>query len=392
MDERKSDPLRSAEQGEAVHKSGVHVHDARASGQISEDSGSQLALPLSWENRARRADQASMESGAKEMSEHEPADARPAAPIELQDQSPAPFGQRLAAAREQCGLSRADVAARLKLPTRLVARLESDDYAGLTDGMFLRGYLASYARLVGVPVEQAARVAAAHTQTTPLVATGTISHSRYLLERYSVSATYLVLTAIIVVPAVWLATHGGLEQNLARTTPLDPPTSISTPAQDASISAAGAGDASSNFTGIAASGTSDAASSHADERAPEQKLVVASMTPFANVSTPPATSESDVAAANRTLSASGAHQLDLTLSEASWVEITAADGRKLEYGILGAGSTHTYHSNGPISVRLGNAQGARMRGDGADVDLASYQRANVAHLRLFGPNGASRLE
>ena len=46
-------------------------------------------------------------------------------------------------------------ATRLKLPAQLIARLEGDDYAGLTEGVFLRGYLGSYARLVGVPVEQA---------------------------------------------------------------------------------------------------------------------------------------------------------------------------------------------------------------------------------------------
>ena len=394
MDARRSGPFRLAEQGEAVHKAGVHAHDARASGSISEDSGSQLMLPLSWENREMRAEQTSMQSGANAVTEHEQssAKAQPAAPIELYDRSPAPFGQRLAAAREQHGLSRADVAARLKLPAKLIARLESDDYEGLTEGVFLRGYLASYARLVGVPVEQAASVAAAHTQTTPLIATGTISRSRYLLDRYSVSATYLVLTAIIVVPAVWLATHGGLEQNLARTTPLDPPASISTPAHDASVSAAGGILANTDATDRAAAATSNATSAPTDVRTQEQTPVIASMTPFASVAT--STFQPAVAAPSHASSAtaSGAHQLDLTLSEASWVEITAADGRKLEYGILDAGSEHTYRSDGPVSVRLGNAQGARMRGDGAVIDLAPYQRANVAHMTLFGPNGASRVD
>jgi len=86
--------------------------------------------------------------------------------------------------------------------------------------------------------------------------------------------------------------------------------------------------------------------------------------------------------------------LQLKLSQQSWVEILAADGRKLEYGILAGGSERSYRSDGPVTVRLGNAQGAEMRSDGSVVDLAPFQRGNVAHVKLFGSNGggASRVE
>ena len=90
--------------------------------------------------------------------------------------------------------------------------------------MYLRGYLSSYARLLGLPVVIAERaVAELSQQPAPLVSTGKVSRSRYLLDRYSVSATYLILTGLVIGPAVWLATHGGLEQNLARTVMLDGP-------------------------------------------------------------------------------------------------------------------------------------------------------------------------
>ncbi|HET7925168.1 MAG TPA: helix-turn-helix domain-containing protein, partial [Rhodanobacteraceae bacterium] len=117
------------------------------------------------------------------------------------------FGQRLRAAREAKGLSHNDVAQRLRLPLRLIGRLENDDYSGMEQGVYLRGYLSSYARLVGVPTVAAETIASQHTHAAPLVATGKVSRSRYLFDRYSVSATYLILTGLIVVPAVWLATH-----------------------------------------------------------------------------------------------------------------------------------------------------------------------------------------
>ena len=305
------------------------------------------------------------------------------------DPGAASFGQRLGAARERQGWSRAEVAARLKLPANLIARLEGDQYDGLTQGVFLRGYLASYARLVGVPVEEAADIAAAHTQAAPLVATGTISRSRYLFDRYSVSATYLVLTAIIVVPAVWLATHGGLEQNLARTTPLDPPPAIQAPAGDAASALAPEGGIASAEEGYAS--PSETTSPAPLLAQPEPAAVIASMTPFASARSAPPTPPASATPNPETAVAigSGAHSLTLKLQQQSWVEITAADGRKLEYGMLAAGSEHTYRSDGAMSVRLGNVQGAQVITEAGVVDLAPFQRGNVAHLKLFGADGAS---
>ncbi|HEY6544263.1 MAG TPA: helix-turn-helix domain-containing protein, partial [Dokdonella sp.] len=58
--------------------------------------------------------------------------------IELHERSTASLGQRLAGARERMGLSPAEVGARLKLPVKLIGRLERDDYEGLTQGVFLQ--------------------------------------------------------------------------------------------------------------------------------------------------------------------------------------------------------------------------------------------------------------
>lgn len=278
------------------------------------------------------------------------------------------FVQRLRAAREARGWSREEVASRLRLPARVIELIEKEDYHGIAHAVYLRGYLTSYARLVGVPVDLAENVVARRTAPPPLVATGTVSRSRYLLERYSVSATYLILTGLIVAPAVWLATHGGIEQNLARGVPLD------TPATASSLVSATAS------TMMPADPVADAA---VPERASETTVpviespppVIASMASFVS----PASAPAPVAAAPST-----AHVLTLRLQQASWVEIIAVDGSRLEYGLLPAGSERSYHTDASVSVRLGNAEGASVEADGQPVDLAPYRRANVAHVKLFG--------
>ena len=382
------------------------AHDAHAAdGAQSEHSG-QMRLPLGTGTdtmRAAEANEVSVTNPSDSVEAPDVVEASDVAdtPVEatvmnLHERVVDPLGQRLCAARERLGWSRADVAARLKLPLQLIGRIESDDYTGVSQGVFLRGYLASYSRLVGIPPEEAQHVAAAHTQAVPLIATGTISRSRYLFDRYSVSATYLILTAIIVVPAVWLATHGGLEQNLARTTPLDPPAATTTALAVPDQALATTTDVAQNPTATAdsqAATPGPAEAPPATSAAVDQAPVTASMTPFSTTPTP-APAEPAATTTAATAATGGAHALELKLSQQSWVEILTADGRKLEYGMLSAGSEHSYRSDGPVSMRIGNAQGAVVHSDGQVIDLAPFQRGNVAHVRLFGGagNGATRID
>ena len=84
---------------------------------------------------------------------------------------------------------------------------------------------------------------------------------------------------------------------------------------------------------------------------------------------------------------SGAHSLNLSLSAASWVEVTRADGTRLEYGLLSAGSSKTYRSDQPLDVRIGNASGAQISIDGQSIGLNDFRRANVAHFRMQMQDG-----
>ncbi|MGD5980629.1 helix-turn-helix domain-containing protein, partial [Xanthomonas citri pv. citri] len=63
-------------------------------------------------------------------------------------------GARLKQAREAAGLSIEDVAAKLKMPARAIQSLEQDDFARIGAPVFVRGQLRSYARLLGVDLEE----------------------------------------------------------------------------------------------------------------------------------------------------------------------------------------------------------------------------------------------
>ena len=284
------------------------------------------------------------------------------------------LGARLRALREARGLSVDEVSLRLRLPQRVIASLESGDLSSIEHDVYLRGYLASYARLVGLPAQDvAAELARERTPTQPpLVATGRISHSRWLFQRYSVPAVYVVLTGLIVAPAIWLASHGGLERNLARVATLDGAAEepvVLPPESPATTAANGA-----------AAGTPPAAATPAP--APVQGPPAAADAPLMASMALPTIKHEAAAAPAEPPAPAGAYRVRLKLVEASWVEIVATDGRRLEFGLLPAGAERSYTADQAVSVRLGNANGAELEVDGKAVDLGAFRRANVAHLKL----------
>ncbi len=290
----------------------------------------------------------------------------------------ASVGTRLRRERERRGWTREDVASRLKWQAGLVRRIEEDDYSGIAHAVYLRGYLVSYTRLLGLPTLLADRIVDTHARETPLVATGTMSRSRYLLDRYSVSATYLILTGLVIGPAVWLATHGGLEQNLARTVLLDAPAMATSAAPVETTTSAPAASAE-----LPASVAVTPAPGPVSHEPPSP--IVASMAPFAAPVPTPATAVAEPVATQ--------HTLLLVLRQSSWVEVSTIDGEKLEYGLLAAGSRKEYASDRAITVRIGNAEGAEVVVDGEPLDLAPFRRANVARFKAFeAGSGVSRAD
>jgi cytoskeleton protein RodZ len=273
------------------------------------------------------------------------------------------LGLRLRAAREAKGLTCEAAAQNLRLPASVVQSLEAERFERIGHAVYLRSYLSKYLQLLDLPQVLAERVVHEHAAPPPqLVTTGTVSRPRYLFDRYSGSALYLILTGVIVVPAVLLAMRAGFDQNLVRVAPLET-TELNAPAIKAPS------EESAVAVNVTAAEQAPATSSASKPEAPAP--FIASMAPF------PAPAK-----AADTPAHPGQHKVHLSLGEASWVEIVAGDGQKLEYGLLPAGSSRDYLSAQPLDVRIGNANGATLEIDGAAKDLAPYRHSNVAHFKV----------
>ena len=275
------------------------------------------------------------------------------------------LGQRLRAAREARGVTRENVAAHTKMRVAVIEQIESDQFDRIGHGVFLRGYLNKYLAFLDMPLVLADRVLEQHADLPPLVTSGTISRPRYLFERYSGSALYLVLTGVIIVPAVLLAMRAGFDSNLVRVTPLDQTETQSVARTDLPLD-----------TSPTATPTDASVAAQASKSAAEDRPLAASMTPF-----PPAAVVETPKPVDTAVPA-GQHSLKITFTEPSWVDIATADGHRLEQGIVPAGATRVYHSEQTIDAHLGNVNGASVQVDGKQQDLSSYRHSNVAHFKL----------
>ena len=293
------------------------------------------------------------------------------------------FGSRLRAVREARSLDIETCGQALHLPVRVLRQIESDDRSGIDYQVYLAGYLRKYGRYLGIDnadidAEIARSKRSDAIQESPaLVVTGGISHSRYLLDRYVKAATYIVLTVVFAVPTIYLGMHGTLNSDMSHLASLD-----ATPVAQK--------DAVASITGVKNAKQPVATLPVPAVKPPQvDQPLMASMMPVPDLAGDVNTVVHPVPPAASSVG-DGDHSLQLTLSNSSWVEVTDADGHRLEYALLPAGTVRTYRSNESLDVRIGNANGAQASIDGQSVSLEDYRHANVAHFRVAIQDGKAQ--
>jgi cytoskeleton protein RodZ len=276
-----------------------------------------------------------------------------------------PIGLRLRQAREQQALSVAQVGQQLKLPVAIVEAMERDDWARLGAPVYVRSYLGSYLRLVGLP-ESLAEQAAQGKPTPQLVPMGSRSRMRRVLDQSLRNAVYLLMTAVLVVPVVLVARHYQSSQppkqlaldTPSTFTPAAPVAVAPVPAPLPALDAAAAPEAAAASEALAV----DAATAPAAEPSAGPDPVMASMAP--------------------SFKRDGQAGLVLSFREESWIEVLDADGRRVERGLVAGGDVRRYAAGQVARITLGKADAVEVSFAGKPVDLAPYRAADVARFTV----------
>ena len=271
-----------------------------------------------------------------------------------------PIGLRLRQARESQSLTVVQVAQQLKLPVAIVEAMERDDWPRLGAPVYVRSYLGSYLRLVGLPETLAEQ--AAQTKPTPqLVPMGTRSRMHRVLDQSVRNAVYLLMTAVLVIPVVLVARHYQSSQP-PKQLALDTPTTFTPAAPVASLPAPlPAGEDTTDEATVAV----------ADVPAPATRVAEASNGP-------------DPVMASMAPSFKREEQAGLLLSfrEESWIEVLDANGRRVERGLVAGGDVRRYAAGQVARITLGKADAVEVSFAGKPVDLAPYRAADVARFTV----------
>ena len=74
--------------------------------------------------------------------------------------------------------------------------------------------------------------------------------------------------------------------------------------------------------------------------------------------------------------------LVLRFTGESWIDVTDAQGQRVERGLVEAGAERRYVPGQVANITLGNADAVEVLRDGKPVDLAPYRAANVARFAV----------
>jgi cytoskeleton protein RodZ len=254
-----------------------------------------------------------------------------------------PLGLRLKHAREKAGISKETAAQKLKFPLSVVEAIEKEDWLRLGAPIFVRSYVGSYARLLGLPASLAEE--AVRDKPAPsLVAVGSGSPAKRMFDRGLMNLAYLVMTIVIAGLAIALAMHFQ---------------STSRPAPTPSLSLE--------------SSEPDRGSPRSAVPAPTNAVVMASLSPpIASI-------------------APGENELVLRFRGDSWMEATGPGGVRIDRGLVPAGSERRYDPGKIARIVLGDADQVDVSLGANKVDLARYHDVNDAKVARFAVSSAGTL-
>ena len=294
-------------------------------------------------------------------------------------------GATLRAAREAHGLSVEEIAERVKFSVRQVEALEHDDMEHLPQGTFLRGFIRSYARVLGLDEEKLLQ--ATHTRTehhfdvadvqaggAPLPVAGqSVLRSRYLL------LGALLVTCLLLV-FVW--THSDEEAVV----PVEPV--IVVPAASAPAAASAVIEVPPQAAPVMEE-HKEPVSQPAVLTAEPAKAPVEKKPADAPISKPVAAKPVEPVQVSSPKSAIPLEQLrkrpiHIVFVEESWMEIKDVNGELLLSRITPAGDEKWVGggNRAPYQVTIGKAGAVRLYYHGKQVDLSHFNPAGVAKLVL----------
>jgi cytoskeleton protein RodZ len=297
------------------------------------------------------------------------------------------LGTMLREAREELGMSIADVSAQTKFASRQIEALEADDFENLPETAFLRGFVRSYAKILNLDADTLLAALPQVILPPPELVPASVDvpyPEDHSAQKNLILLFAALLMAVIVAGfAVWHLTtpikHAAVQKIEAPVTlPAEaevihaPPAEVHRKAEPAP--------AETRHQPSAEKPAPRKQKAAPAEAVPPAKSAVAATHKSTVIKTGAA---SGITAAIPVRLATGkTSSLHLVFDEESWTEITDGTGKMISSQINPPGSELNIKGQLPLSLVIGHAAATRLYQDGKPVDLAPHTNSSSEVARL----------
>ncbi len=283
-------------------------------------------------------------------------------------------GQVLRLQREKLDLSTQEIAKRIHLDVKIIEAIENDSPEGLPSAIYVRGYLRSYAKIVGADADKIIELYNSDSPPPPPEILPEVRPpSQVSSNDKPVKAfTYLITLGLVLLLLIWYQSNFVVESKVN----IEQPNTIT------------------NINGI---DVTYKIINHPDSwQSPKSNLeenIDASITPEPsrqNSTLELATFDEQtidtLQITDNNLSSpiigQGPDTIDLKLTSDSWVEIVDAMNNRLFHNLGVAGEEYNLKGTSPFDVLLGFSKGVTLKFNGKSFDIESHSKNGVARFTL----------
>jgi cytoskeleton protein RodZ len=296
----------------------------------------------------------------------------PAAPPAPELPSP---GRLLRSARERAGLGAEDLAGQLKLAKGTLEALERDDFAALSEPVYIRGYYRKIAKLLPVSETELIEAYTAHTtgvRTKPAPAAAAMRRiplaggvAAGTSRQYRGQGVWIIVGVVVAAVVLFVLAERQVPERLKLEEPKDQPAATAAvPPQAAPMATPGPTPAPAPVTTAPqAKAPVATAPAPAAMPVPAPSTTVVPSPPAGTATQPPVPANVPAVAPT---------QLMLDFSESSFVRVEDGRGKTLAIGLVKGGERQTLNGEPPYTLFLGNAQNVKVFYGGRPVDFSPH--------------------
>ena len=285
-------------------------------------------------------------------------------------------GLMLRTQREKQGLSAQEIAKRTHLDIKIVESIEQDSYEGLPAATYVRGYLRSYAKIVGVDPDHIITLYNSDSPKPPpeilpeVKQPSQVSSSDKPVKAF----TYLITLGLVLLLLIWyqsnfvvdVSTTNEPENYNSKTSIngvditydiINHPSSWQSPKNNPDLESASLKSVNHN----------DTLELQSDNG--EQRLGIMPIEGIDNI-TP------------SSVTGSGPDTIDLEVKRDSWIDIRDADDKRLFHDLAIGGKNYSIHGTAPFKVLFGFSPGVTIKFNGKVFNHSRYSNNGIARFKL----------